>query len=125
MVWCRFKNVASTYIPAKMSAHAFPVLKNAAPVHQNCQAINQLSRYRRRPAPILQSEEHIVVMDRLNRRRAKQSGCGEVGTEFAMLSSQFKSAREWEVSTYARNIGVLASTCNRHINNKMTVSHEV
>jgi hypothetical protein len=65
-------------------------------------------------------------MDRLNRRRAKQSKSAEVRIKFAMLSSQCKVAREWETITYTRNIGVRANTCNRHINNKMTVrSHEV
>jgi hypothetical protein len=65
-------------------------------------------------------------MDRLNRRRAKQSISAEVCIEFAILSSQCKAAMEWETSTYTRNIGVRASTCNRQINNKMTVwSHEV
>jgi hypothetical protein len=62
----------------------------------------------------------------MNRRRAKQRRSAEVRVKFAMLSSQCKAAREWETSTYMRNIGVRASTCNRHINNKMTVwSHEV
>jgi hypothetical protein len=65
-------------------------------------------------------------MDRLNRRRAKESRNAEVRIKFAMLNSQCKTAREWETSTYTRNIGVRASTCNRHINNKMTAwSHEV
>jgi hypothetical protein len=36
----------------------------------NSEAVNQLSRHKRQPAPILQSEG-IVVMDRLNRRRAE------------------------------------------------------
>jgi hypothetical protein len=35
-------------------------------------------------------------MDRLNRRRAKQSRSAEVRTQFAMLSSQCKAAKEWE-----------------------------
>jgi hypothetical protein len=88
--------------------------------HQNSQAINQLSRYRRQPAHILQCEG-IVVMDRLNRRRdAQQSKSAEVRINSA------KAAREWETSTYTRNIGIRASTCNRYINSKMTVrSHEV
>jgi hypothetical protein len=65
-------------------------------------------------------------MDRLNRRRAKQSKSAEVRIKFAVLSSQCKAAWEWEMSTYTRNIGVRSSTCNRHINNKMTErSHEV
>jgi hypothetical protein len=38
-------------------------------------------------------------MDSLNRRRAKQSGSAEVRIKFAMLSSQCKTAREWETST--------------------------
>jgi hypothetical protein len=64
-------------------------------------------------------------MDRLNRRRAKQSKSAEVCIKFAMFSSECKAAREWDTSTYTRNIGVRASTCNCHINNKMTVwSHE-
>jgi hypothetical protein len=76
--------------------------------------------------PLSSKAELIVVMDRLNRRRAKQSGSAEVRIKFAMMSSQCKIAREWETSTYTRNIGVRASTCNRHVNNKMTVwSHEV
>jgi hypothetical protein len=91
--------------------------REATNYHQNGHAISQLNR---QPAPILQSEG-IVVMDRLNRRRAKQSGSAEVRIKFAMLSSQCKVAREWETSTYTRNIGVRASTCNRRINNKMTV----
>jgi hypothetical protein len=57
-------------------------------------------------------------MDRLNRRRAKQSRSAEVRIKFAMLSSQCKAAKEWETSTYTSNIGVRASTCNRHINKK-------
>jgi hypothetical protein len=60
-------------------------------------------------------------MDRLNRRRAKQSGSAEVRIKFAMLSSQYKVAMEWATSTYTRNIGVRASICNRHIDNKMAV----
>jgi hypothetical protein len=93
--------------------------------HQNCQAINQLSRHGRQPALILHSDG-IVTMDRLKRRRAKQSKSAEVRIKLAMLSSQCKTARKWETSTYTRNIGVRASTCNRHIRNKMTVwSHEV
>jgi hypothetical protein len=66
-------------------------------------------------------------MDRQNRRRAKQSGSAEaVGIEFVILTSQCKTTREWETSTYTRNIVVRASTCDRHINNKMMVrSHEV
>jgi hypothetical protein len=67
--------------------------KEATKCHQNSQAINQLSRHRRQPAPILLSEE-IVVMDRLNRRRAKQSGSAEVRIEFAIRGSQCKTARE-------------------------------
>jgi hypothetical protein len=103
------------------STHA----REATNSHQNSQAINQLSRHRRQPAPILHGEG-IVVMDRLNRSGAKQSKSAEVRIKFAMLSSQCKAAREWEASTYARNIGVRASACDRHINNKMTVrSHEV
>jgi hypothetical protein len=90
--------------------------------HQNSQAINQLSRHRRPPAPILHGEG-IVVMDRQNRRSAKQSQSAEVRIKFVMLSSQCKAAREWETSTYTRNIGVRASTCDRHINNKMTVRY--
>jgi hypothetical protein len=90
--------------------------------HQNSQAIKQLSR---QPAPILQSEG-VVVMDRINRRRAKQSGSVEVRIEFAMLIYQCKTTREWETSAYMRNIGVRTSTCDRHINNNMTLwSHEV
>jgi hypothetical protein len=92
---------------------------------QNNQTINQLSRHRRQPAPILHGEG-IIVMDRLNGRRAKQNTSAEVRIKFAILSSQCKAAREWETSTYTRDIGVRASTCNRHINKKMTVrSHEV
>jgi hypothetical protein len=61
-------------------------------------------------------------MDRLNRRCAKNSGSAEVRIEFALLSSERKTIREWETSTHIRNIGVRASTCDRqHINNKMTV----
>jgi hypothetical protein len=60
-------------------------------------------------------------MDRLNRKRAKQSGSAEVRIEFSVLSSQCKTAREWETSTYMTNIGVRASTYHRHINNKITV----
>jgi hypothetical protein len=51
-------------------------------------------------------------MDRLNRRRAKQSTSAEVRVKFTMLSSQSEAAREWEASNYTRNIGVRASTCN-------------
>jgi hypothetical protein len=87
--------------------------------------INKLSRHRRQPAPILQSEG-IVVMDRMNRRRARLSRSAEVRIKFAMMSSQSKVVREWETSTYTRNIGVCASTCIRHINDKMKVrSHEI
>jgi hypothetical protein len=77
------------------------------------------------PAPILHNEG-IVAMDRLNRRRARQSRSAEVRIEFTMLSSQCKAAREWETSTYyTRKFGGRASTCDRHINNNMTVrSHE-
>jgi hypothetical protein len=85
--------------------------REATNCHQNSHAINQLRRYRRQPAPILQSEG-IVVMDRLNRRRAKQSMKAGVRIKLAMLSSQCKTAREWETSTYTRNIGVRASTYN-------------
>jgi hypothetical protein len=38
-------------------------------------------------------------MDRLNRRRAKQSRIAEVRIKFAILSSQCKAAREWETSS--------------------------
>jgi hypothetical protein len=100
--------------------------REATIYHQNIKAINQLNCHMRQPAPILQSEG-IVVLDRLNRRRAKHSLSAEVRIKYAMLSSQCKTAREWETSgSYTRNIGVSASTCNRHINNKKTVwSHEV
>jgi hypothetical protein len=81
--------------------------------HQNCQAINQLGRHRRQPAPILHGEG-LLVMDRLNRRRAKQSGSAEVRIKFAILSSQCKDARGRGTSTYTRNIGVRVSTGNRH-----------
>jgi hypothetical protein len=54
-------------------------------------------------------------MDRMNRSRAKQSGIAEVHIEFALLSSQCKTGREWETSTYMRNIGVRASNCDRHV----------
>jgi hypothetical protein len=65
-------------------------------------------------------------MDRLNLRRAKYNGTAEVRIEYAMLSSQCKTAREWEGSAYVRDIGVRASVCDRQINDKMTVwSHEV
>jgi hypothetical protein len=60
-------------------------------------------------------------MDGLNRRRAKQSGSAEVRIKFALLRFQYKIAREWETSTNMRDIGVRASTCDRHINNKMTM----
>jgi hypothetical protein len=96
----------------------------ATKCYQNSKAINQLSRHMRTPAPILHSE-WIVVMDRHSRRRAKQSRSAEVRLKFALLSAQYKIAMEWE-TTYTRDIGVRASTCIRHINNKMTVwSHEV
>jgi hypothetical protein len=88
----------------------------ATSYHQNNQAIKRLTCYRRQPAPILHGV-WIVVMDRLNRRRAKQSISAELHIKFAMLSSQCKAANEWET----RNIGVRASTCNRHIYNKMTM----
>jgi hypothetical protein len=61
--------------------------------HQNSQAIDQLSRHRRQPAPFLNGEG-IMVMDRLNRRRAKQSGSAEVRIKLALLSSQCKAAKE-------------------------------
>jgi hypothetical protein len=100
-------------------------VREASNCHQNNEAINQLSRHRRQHAPVLHSEG-IVVIERLNRRRARQGGNAEVRIEFAMLSSQRKAAKEWETSTYTWNVGVRASTCSRHINNKMTVSsHEV
>jgi hypothetical protein len=92
--------------------HAREAMNN----HQNSQVINQLNRHRRQPTPILHGEG-IVVMDRLNRMRAKQSRSAEVRIKFAMLSSQCKAARDLETSTCTRNIGVRASTCNRHINN--------
>jgi hypothetical protein len=38
-----------------------------------------------------------------------------------MLSSQYKTARKWEVSAYLRDTSVRASACDRHISNKMTV----
>jgi hypothetical protein len=101
---------------ALCSTHAM----EAANCHQNSHAIKQLSRHRRQPAPILQSEG-VVVMDRLNRRRAKQSGSAAVRIEFALLRSKCKTAREWETSTCMRNIGVRASTSDRQFNNKMTV----
>jgi hypothetical protein len=96
------------------STHA----RQATNSHQNSQAINQLGRHRRRPAPILHCEG-IVGMDRLNRRRAKHRRSAEVRIKFAVLISQCKAAMEWETSTYTRHIGVRASTCNRHINNKI------
>jgi hypothetical protein len=40
-------------------------------------------------------------MDRLNRRRAKQSSA-EVRIKFAMLSSQCKAAMEWEILVFVR-----------------------
>jgi hypothetical protein len=45
--------------------------KKATNFNQNGEAINQLNRHMRQPAPILKSEGMIVVMDRLNRRLAK------------------------------------------------------
>jgi hypothetical protein len=93
--------------------------------HQNSRVINPLIRHRRQPAPILHGEG-ILAMNRLNRRRAEQSRSTKVRIKFAMMSSQCKAAREWETSTYTKNIGGRASICNRHLNNKMTVrSHEV
>ena len=74
-----------------------PHAREATNSHQNSQAIDQLSRHRRQPAPILHCEG-VVVMDRLDRRRAKQSGSAEVRIKFAMLSSQCGAAREWETS---------------------------
>ena len=68
--------------------------REATNCHQNSKAINQLNRYlRRQHAPILHNEG-IIVMDRLNQRRVKQSGGAEVRIEFTMLSSQCKTARE-------------------------------
>jgi hypothetical protein len=65
-------------------------------------------------------------MERLNRRRAKQSGSAEVRIEYRLRSFQCENAREWETSTYIKNIDVRASAYDRHINNKMTVwSREV
>jgi hypothetical protein len=82
--------------------------------HQNSKVINELGRHRRQSPPILHNDP-VLVMDRLNRRRAKQSASAEVRIRFALLSSQCKNARERETST-----------CDLHINNKMTVwSHEV
>jgi hypothetical protein len=83
--------------------------------HQNFQAINQLSRHRRQPPPT--HSEGIVDMDRLN----MPSKAAEVRIEFAMLSSQCKTTREWEASAYLRDIGVRASACDRYINKKMIV----
>jgi hypothetical protein len=60
-------------------------------------------------------------MDIMNLMRAKQSGSAEVRIEFAFGISQCNTVREWETRTYLRNIGVRASTCDRHINNKMVV----
>jgi hypothetical protein len=90
--------------------------KEATHSYKNSQAISQRSRHSRQPALILQSEG-TVLMDRLNRRRAKQSGSAEVNIEFALLSSQSKTARECETSTYMKNICVRASTRDHHINN--------
>jgi hypothetical protein len=99
--------------------------REATNCHYNYLAINQLRYHRRQPAPILHNEG-IVIMDRLNRRRAKQSGSAGVRIEFVMLCSQCQTAREWETSTYTKNIGVRASTCNRCIAHNMTVwSHKV
>jgi hypothetical protein len=78
-----------------ISTHAM----EATNCHQNSQAINQLSRHRRQPAPILESEG-IVVMDRLDRRRAKQNRSAEVRIKFAMLSSQCKAARVLELALH-------------------------
>jgi hypothetical protein len=64
------------------STHA----KKATIYHQKSHAINQLNRRRRQPAFILHSEV-MVAMDRLKRRRAKQSRSAEVRIKFAMLSS--------------------------------------
>jgi hypothetical protein len=60
-------------------------------------------------------------VDRLNRRRAKEVGSAEVRIEFAMLSSQCKTAREWGTRTYTKYMGVHSNTFDRHINNKMTL----
>jgi hypothetical protein len=57
--------------------------KEATNCRKICHAINQLSSHRRQPAPILQSEGILVVIDCLNRRRAKQSGSAEVRIELA------------------------------------------
>jgi hypothetical protein len=100
-------------------------VREATNSHQNCHAINKLTRHRRQHAPILENEG-IVVMDGMNRRGAKQSISAEIRIKFAMMGSHCKTTREWETSAYTRNIGVRASACNRHIKNKMTVwSHEV
>jgi hypothetical protein len=64
--------------------------REATNCHQNSHAINQLSRHRRQPPPILLSEG-VVVMDRVNRRRAKQSGSTEVRIGYTTLSPQCKS----------------------------------
>jgi hypothetical protein len=62
------KEMLHTDITIVSNTHA----RDATNCHQNSHAINQLSRHRRQATPILQSEG-IVVMDRLNRTRAKQS----------------------------------------------------
>jgi hypothetical protein len=89
--------------------------REATNYHQNNQAINQLSHHRSQRAPILHSEG-VVLMDRLDLRRAKQSGSAAVRIEFTLLSSQCKIAREWKTSTHMRHIGVRANTCDRHTN---------
>jgi hypothetical protein len=67
--------------------------REATICHENSQAINQLNQHKRQPAPILESEE-IVVVDRLNRRRAKQSGRAEVRIEFKALQVYLYRAKQ-------------------------------
>jgi hypothetical protein len=101
--------------------------KGGTNCHKRCRhAINKVSRNRRQPAPILKSEGIVFMRRLMKQRRAKHGISAEVRIKFAMMSSQCKTARKWETSTYARNTGVRANTCERHFNNKMTVwSHEV
>jgi hypothetical protein len=77
--------------------------------HHNSRAFNQLSRQMRHlTGPILQSEE-IVVMDQLTEGVPSKA---EVRIEFAMLSSQCKPSREWEVSTLLNRADTLGMEGN-------------
>jgi hypothetical protein len=86
--------------------------------HQNSQAIDQLGRHRRQPAPILHGEG-IIVMDRLNRRRAKQSGSAEVRIKFALLSSQCKKEEKGKQKDNSDNLRIITKRTGQETKEKV------